>query len=101
MLKILRHAPRREDPTMNRSLSLVLLAGAMAVSHPSFASAGNAFRETDLVSDIPGRAALTDSNLVNPWGIVFDAHGNLRVADNGSGHSTLYARNGSSLSPTF
>jgi len=44
---------------------------------------------------------VTDSNLVNPWGIVFDGRGNVRVADNGSGHSTVYARNGAPLSPTF
>jgi len=29
--------------------------------------AQNAFVERDLVSDIPGRAAKTDTNLVNPW----------------------------------
>ncbi len=31
--------------------------------------ARGSFRETDLVSDIQGRAQLFDPNLVNPWGI--------------------------------
>jgi hypothetical protein len=27
------------------------------------------YKQTNLVSDIPGMAAITDPNLVNPWGI--------------------------------
>ena len=29
------------------------------------------YLQTDLVSDIPGLAAITDSNLTNPWGVSF------------------------------
>ena len=49
------------------------------------------FRQTNLVSDIPGRAQLTDPNLVNPWGLAAGPTTPLWVADNGTGLATLYA----------
>jgi uncharacterized protein (TIGR03118 family) len=39
-------------------------------------------------------APLTDSNLVNPWGIVFNPQGFVWVADNGTSTSTLYDGDG-------
>jgi uncharacterized protein (TIGR03118 family) len=56
--------------------------------------AQNAFVETDLVSDISGRAKFTDPNLVNPWGIAFSATSPFWIADNGNGLSTLYNTSG-------
>lgn len=67
--------------------SLVLLG--LAPPHLT-AGSPNAFLETDLVSDVPGRAALLDPQLVNPWGIAFSPTGPFWVADNGTGVSTLY-----------
>ena len=58
-------------------------AGASAMHH--------GFRQTNLVSDIPGRAQLTDPNLVNPWGLAAGPTTPLWVADNGTGLATLYA----------
>ncbi len=52
--------------------------------------AQNTVKETDLQSDIPGRAAHTDAGLVNPWGITYGPTTPFWVADNGSGLSTLY-----------
>jgi uncharacterized protein (TIGR03118 family) len=52
-------------------------------------SAG-AYLQTNLVSDIPGLAAATDPNLINPWGIVFNASSPFWVSDNNAGVSTLY-----------
>jgi uncharacterized protein (TIGR03118 family) len=52
------------------------------------------FNETDLVSDIPGRAAHTDPNLMNPWGLVANPTGPWWVSDNGAGVATLYDQNG-------
>ena len=52
--------------------------------------AATQFAETDLVSDIPGRAAFTDPNLVNPWGIAYSPTGPFWASDNGTGLSTLY-----------
>jgi uncharacterized protein (TIGR03118 family) len=49
------------------------------------------FAETDLVSDIPGRAALTDPAVVNPWGLALSPTSPLWVANNGTNTATLYA----------
>jgi uncharacterized protein (TIGR03118 family) len=52
--------------------------------------AQNAFVLSNLVSDIPGLAAHTDTNLVNPWGISFSGTSPFWISDNGTGLSTLY-----------
>jgi uncharacterized protein (TIGR03118 family) len=53
------------------------------------------FKQTDLVSDIPGLAKLTDSNLVNTWGIVAIPGGSPFWIDNqGTGTSSLFAVTG-------
>jgi len=49
------------------------------------------YLQTNLVSDLPGIAQLQDTNLVNPWGISFNATSPFWISDNGSGLSTLYA----------
>jgi uncharacterized protein (TIGR03118 family) len=43
-----------------------------------------------LVSDVPGRAAITDPNLVNGWGITASAMSPWWVSNNGTETSTLY-----------
>src|SRR5690242_9554952 len=48
------------------------------------------YQQTNLVSDIAGLAATTDSNLVNPWGLTSSSSSPWWVADNGTGVSTLY-----------
>ena len=48
------------------------------------------FNQTNLVSDIPGLAANTDPNLINPWGVSFGPTSPFWVANNGSGTATLY-----------
>jgi len=48
------------------------------------------YAQTNLVSDIPGLASITDPNLVNPWGITTSGTSPFWVSDNGSGKSTLY-----------
>jgi uncharacterized protein (TIGR03118 family) len=57
------------------------------------------YQQTNLVSDIPGMARHTDSNLVNPWGINVGPDGQVRVSDNGTGLSTAYTGNGKGVSP--
>jgi uncharacterized protein (TIGR03118 family) len=49
------------------------------------------FIQTNLVSDIPGLAALTDSNLVNPWGISHSPTSPFWVSDQRTNITTLYA----------
>ena len=55
------------------------------------------YQETDLVSDVPGRAATTDPHLVNPWGLARSATSPWWVADNGTGLSTVYSGTGAVL----
>jgi uncharacterized protein (TIGR03118 family) len=48
------------------------------------------YKQTNLISDIPGMAATTDPNLVNPWGLSRSSGSPWWVSDNGTGVSTLY-----------
>ncbi len=52
--------------------------------------AGTDFDVTNLISDQPGVAPTTDSNLVNSWGMASAPGGPLWVANNGTGTSTVY-----------
>ena len=53
------------------------------------------FQQTNLVSDIPGLAQITDPDLVNAWGISQSSGSPFWISDNGTGLSTLYAVPGS------
>jgi uncharacterized protein (TIGR03118 family) len=53
--------------------------------------ADSLFAQTNLVSDIPGLATITDSNLVNPWGISHSATSPFWVSNQGTNTTTLYA----------
>jgi uncharacterized protein (TIGR03118 family) len=69
------------------------LAALVAVGVPVAASAGTSggqYQQTNLISDIPGVARITDPNLVNPWGQAASPTSPLWVADNGADVSTLY-----------
>ena len=61
------------------------------------------FIETPLVSDQPGVAPLTDTTLVNAWGIAKDPTGPFWVTSNGQDLSEVYAGdvNGGTLNPVF
>ncbi|OLZ71522.1 TIGR03118 family protein [Streptomyces sp. IMTB 2501] len=72
------------------------VVGALAVAAPSGAVDGprgldHGFRERDLVSDLQNRAERQDPNLVNPWGLVRTSDGAIRVSNNGTSTSTVYA----------
>ncbi|HSC02303.1 MAG TPA: TIGR03118 family protein [Solirubrobacteraceae bacterium] len=74
-------------------LGLTALIAAAAVAVPIAASVGattNDYTQTNLISDIPGVARITDPNLVNPWGQATNGTSPLWVADNGADVSTLY-----------
>ncbi|HVF49762.1 MAG TPA: TIGR03118 family protein [Pyrinomonadaceae bacterium] len=51
---------------------------------------GSAYRQTNLVSDLPGLATIQDPLLVNPWGISLTGTSPFWVANNGTSTSTLY-----------
>jgi uncharacterized protein (TIGR03118 family) len=69
-------------------LLMVAIAMPAAAANPH---ARNAYRQNNLVSDIPGLAHRTDPNLVNPWGMSFSPTSPLWVSDEGTGVSTLYS----------
>jgi uncharacterized protein (TIGR03118 family) len=56
---------------------------------PNPAAADSLFRQTNLVSDVPGLAPVLEPLLVNPWGLAKDL-GPLWVANNGTNTSTTY-----------
>ena len=73
---------------------LLLLALPAAALAQSNAGSQGFYQQTNLVSDIAGVAKFTDSNLVNPWGLVHAPQSPWWVADNGTGVSTLYNGHG-------
>lgn len=81
----------------NNSITQTVLAPGLLVLALSFASQSlraNTFQETDLVSDLPGRATFTDPNLVNPWGLTASPTSPWWISDAGTGRSTLYNGSG-------
>ncbi len=69
---------------LTMTLVLALAFSATAGSEQKF------YQETDLVSNIPGLAAHTDTHLKNPWGMASSSTSPFWVSDNGTGVSTLY-----------
>jgi uncharacterized protein (TIGR03118 family) len=71
----------------------IALAASAAAAAPAAASTRHAhhgYRQINLVADRPGRAAITDPNLVNAWGMSHGPNTPLWVSDNGTDVSTLY-----------
>ena len=75
----------------------LLLCGVAALTLATPARAQHHYLQTNLVSDVPGLAAVTDPNLVNAWGLSRSATSPWWVADNGTGLSTLYTGAGAKL----
>jgi uncharacterized protein (TIGR03118 family) len=84
------------------SVATIVAAGTLATTALSAPAASasthtTTYRQINLVSDQRGKAALTDPDLVNAWGLAASPGTNahpgspLWVADNGSDKSTLYA----------
>jgi uncharacterized protein (TIGR03118 family) len=78
---------RRKPPTR---LALRFRPRVEALEARTLLSAG--YLASNLVSDQPGVAPITDSNLVNAWGIGLGPTGGaFWVSDNGTGKTTLYS----------
>ena len=87
--------PRREFPRWRfLPLSLALLGVTVLLAHCGTDRAKSFYVQTDLVSDVAGRAEITDPRLVSPWGIARSSSGPFWVNDAGSGVSTVYDGNG-------
>jgi uncharacterized protein (TIGR03118 family) len=81
-------------------LLAVVVAGTILVSGLSGATASGKgyYKQTNLVSDVKGKAKFTDPNLVNPWGLSRSNGSPWWVSDNGTGVSTLYEGDGTAAS---
>jgi uncharacterized protein (TIGR03118 family) len=84
------------------AVATIVTAGTLAAGALGAAPAGatthfSTYRQINLVSDQPGKARLTDPDLVNAWGLAASPGTNaapgspLWAADNGSDKATLYA----------
>ena len=72
------------------ALALLLAGSALTVWSGEASAAG--FKVIKLVSDQAGKAAVTDPNLVNAWGLAQSSGAPAWVSDNGTGLSTVYNR---------
>src|SRR2546421_13002179 len=73
-------------------LRTILLTAATLCVSAGFARAS--FDWENFEGDIPGVAEITDSNVVNPWGLALSPSGTIFVADHGAGVATVYFQNG-------
>jgi uncharacterized protein (TIGR03118 family) len=75
----------------------------LALLAPVCMAAGQAradYTETNLISNEPGVAPITDPNLIDPWGMAFSATSPLWASNQGSGTATVYKITGTSSSAT-
>jgi uncharacterized protein (TIGR03118 family) len=82
---------------MNKSarFSLVTTAIAVATLYAGTWRAEAEFIQTNLVSDIPGLASITDPLLQNPWGMSHNATSPFWISNQRTNTTTLYAVTGS------
>jgi uncharacterized protein (TIGR03118 family) len=85
--------PQVRRPATQRRLTLE------GLDNRCLPSATSVFQQTNLVSDQPGVAQITDPNLINAWGIALGPNGGtLWISDNGTGMASLF-RGGVNGSP--
>ncbi len=77
--------------TIVRSVALLALAVLIPASQ---ALAGGGYVQTNLVSNQPGVAQVTDPNLINPWGISFSGGSPLWVSNQGVGNQATATTTG-------
>jgi len=76
-------------------MRFVLALFAVTLVAPSLlADGGPHYQQNNVVSDLPGIAAHTDSDLVNPFGLTRGPATPWWASDEGTGHSTLYNADG-------
>jgi uncharacterized protein (TIGR03118 family) len=85
--------------TINNLLKTIVITSAALFITASASRAGG-FDWENLESDVHGVAKITDSNLVNPWGMAHSGWETIFVADNGAGVATEYFEDGTPA-PSF
>ena len=78
---------------LHRLLPAALVGLSLSVLTANTASAAP-YVQTDLVSDIPGLAKLTEPTLVNPWGISHSATSPFWISDQGTNLTNLWSVTG-------
>src|ERR1700688_1636257 len=75
------------------TLSIMVLSGSLLAQESPVTAReiSHEFVQTNLVSDIPGLAAITDSELVNPWGVSYSPTSPVWISNQGNNTTTLYA----------
>ncbi|MDP9171816.1 MAG: TIGR03118 family protein, partial [Acidobacteriota bacterium] len=69
---------------------VLALPALLAAAFTASAQSGNVYLQTNLVSNSAGVAAVTDPNLVDPWGVSFSGGSPFWVSDHLTGLATLY-----------
>jgi uncharacterized protein (TIGR03118 family) len=82
------------------TFSRAMLFGSLILGAFGFApTQASPFVQTDLVSDIPGLATITDPHLINPWGMSFSAASPFWISDQAANVATLYSVNAGTVAP--
>lgn len=87
------HRPRLWAILIAAIMFLLLMLPGAALAQTNVSPNGF-YQQTNLVSDIPGVAKVTDPNLVNAWGLSHSPTSPWWISDNGTGVSTLYDGHG-------
>jgi uncharacterized protein (TIGR03118 family) len=82
---------------VSREFMLMTALGIAAFVVGTRPAEADVYAQTNLVSDIPGLAELTDPALKNPWGVSKSATSPFWVSDEATGQSTLYTVTGTTL----
>jgi uncharacterized protein (TIGR03118 family) len=77
--------------------ALLQLMSFLPATLGSFAAHAS-YVQTNLVSDIPGFATITDPLLINPWGMSFSPSSPFWTSNQGTSTATLYTAAGSGIS---
>ncbi|WP_374969591.1 TIGR03118 family protein [Terrabacter sp. BE26] len=95
------HTIRHSSWLLALGAGLGAAVGPLALGSPAGATAPavresvvSAYKQVNLVSDVPGRAQVTDKHLVNAWGASHLGASPLWVSDNGTDVTTLYSGGG-------
>jgi uncharacterized protein (TIGR03118 family) len=87
-------ATRPRALTIAVALTTIVLLSVFGAAPVRAATALGFYQQTNLVSDLPGAAAVTDPHLVNAWGMSHSPTSPWWISDNGPGVSTLYNGSG-------